>query len=400
MSALAGLAGSAGGVIGQHGALTPDQARDIARLWSAEIAASGDPAGEKQERRLTPTVGALMEQYLQTHVRVRNKPSTAAYVPDLVRRIIGKDPLARRKVPDVNEADIARFHARLAATPVTANRAHAALSKAFALAETWGYRERHSNPCTAVEKFRETPRERFLSPAEFAPLGETLAAADRDDLVLTENGKPRRVRAGRWAVAAIRLLILTGARRGEILGLRREWIDWEAGRANLPDSKTGRKPLMLPNAALDVLKDLDPPASGRGFVIRGGTYAAPETPLVNLKDPWGIIRRVAGLPDVRPRDLPHLPGRRAVGAPQARSQTGARQPHTDAGAAAAEPALVAGLSVRHLRVLPEVPRPSGQRRLLPRELGPDCRHQHLRGQGGAGTRRPGQALRQASLYRQ
>lgn len=293
------------GVIGQHGALTPDQAREIAQRWAAEVAEGGDPAGEKLAKRTSLTVADLMAEYLKSHVNVRNKASTSAYVSDLVERIICKDALAKLKVADVTEADIARFHARLAKTPTTANRARAALSKAFALAETWGYREKHSNPCADVEKYKEVPRERFLSPAEFAALGDALGAAERGELVITEDGQPKAVRVSKWAVAAIRLLTLTGARRGEILGLRWEWIDWQAGRANLPDSKTGRKPLMLPPAALEVLDSLERPESGKGFVIRGGDYSDPETPLVNLKDPWSIIRQAAGLPDVRPHDLRH-----------------------------------------------------------------------------------------------
>lgn len=293
------------GVIGQHGPLTPDQAREIAQRWATEVVAGGDPAGEKIEKRTAPTVAELLEQYLTNHVQVRNKASTVAYVTDLVERIICKDPLAKLKVSDVSEADIARLHARLAKTPTTANRARAALSKAFALAETWGYREKHSNPCTDVEKYRESPRERFLSPAEFAALGRVLSAADRGDLTVVEDGKPKAIRVSSWAVAAIRLLIFTGARKGEILGLRWEWIDWQESRANLPDSKTGRKPLMLPPPALSVLEGLERPASGKGFVIRGGDYTDPERPLVNLKDPWGLIRAAAGLPDVRPHDLRH-----------------------------------------------------------------------------------------------
>lgn len=293
------------GLIGQHGAMTPDQAREVAQRWAAEVAAGGDPAGDKIDKRKAPTVAELMGDYLKSHVKVRNKASTVAYVEDLVKRIICKDPLAKLKVSDVASADISRFHARLAKTPTTANRARAALSKAFALAETWGYRERHSNPCGEVERYRETPRERFLAPAEFAALGEALGAAERGELVLTENGKQKVGRVSKWAVAAIRLLIFTGARRGEILGLRWEWIDLQAGRANLPDSKTGRKPLMLPPAALQVLEGLERPESGKGFVIRGGDYTDPEVSLVNLKDPWGIIRTAAGLPDVRPHDLRH-----------------------------------------------------------------------------------------------
>jgi integrase len=293
------------GVIGQHGALTPDQAREVAQRWASEIATGGDPAGEKIDKRKAPTVAELMTQYLEGHVQVRNKPSTIAYVTDLVNRIICRDPLAKLKVSDVSEADVSRFHARLAKTPTTANRARSALSKAFSLAETWGYRDRHSNPCSDVERYRETAHERFLSPAEFAALGEVLALAERGELVTKDGPKPKAVRVSKSAIATIRLLIFTGARRGEILGLRWEWIDWQAGRANLPDSKTGRKPLMLPPAALEVLRGLDMPQDGKGYVIRGGDYSDPETPLVNLKDPWGIIRKAAGLPDVRPHDLRH-----------------------------------------------------------------------------------------------
>jgi integrase len=293
------------GVIGQHGALTPEQARETAQRWASEVAAGGDPAGDKIEKRKAPTVAELLGQYVEAHVEVRNKPSTVAYVKDLVSRVICKDALAKLKVSDVTGADLARFHARLAKTPTTANRARSALSKAFSLAEVWGYRPRNSNPCNEVEKYKESARDRFLSAAEFAALGEALAKAETGSLTIEENGKPKVVRLSKWAVSAIRLLIFTGARRGEILGLRWEWIDWEAGRANLPDSKTGKKPLMLPPAALEVLRGLGMPENGKGFVIRGGDYSDPETPLVNLKDPWGLIRRAAGLPDVRPHDLRH-----------------------------------------------------------------------------------------------
>jgi integrase len=293
------------GVIGQHGALTPDQARDMAQRWAAEVASGGDPAGDKIEKRKSPTVSELLDQYLESHVGAKNKASTAEDAARLANKLI-RPALGRLKVADVTGADVARFHAANARTPYQANRARSVLSKAFNLAETWGYRERHSNPCADVEKFPEKARERFLSPAEFAALGEALAKAERDEaLVIESEGKARSVRVSKWAVAAIRLLIFTGARHGEILGLRWEMMDWQAGRANLPDSKTGKKPLMLPPAALEVLRSLDMPRGGKGYVIRGGDYTDPETPLANLKGPWGTVRVAAGLPDVRPHDLRH-----------------------------------------------------------------------------------------------
>lgn len=293
------------GVIGQHGALTPDQARDTAQRWAAEVAAGGDPAGDKLEKRKSPTVSELLDRYLESHAAPKNKASTARNAGLLVNKLI-RPALGKLKVADVTSSDVARFHAANAGTPYQANRARSVLSKAFALAETWGYRERHSNPCGEVERFPEKARERFLSPAEFAALGEVLTKAERGEVLMIEKiGKPKNVTVSSWAIAAIRLLIFTGARHSEILGLRWEWIDWQAGRANLPDSKTGKKPLMLPPAALEVLRSLDMPKNGRGYVIRGGDHSDPEKALVNLKDPWGAVRVAAGLPDVRPHDLRH-----------------------------------------------------------------------------------------------
>lgn len=293
------------GVIGTHGAVTPDQARDIAKRWAAEVAAGGDPAGQKIEARKSPIVAELMNQYLEQHVQVRNKPSTASYANDIVQRLVLPDPIARVKVEAVTTADIARLHSRLSKTPTTANRVLSALSKAFSLAELWGYRPKHSNPCHEVEKFPEVARERFLSDREFADLGDALAKADTGELLIVHEGKSRLVRINKYALAAIRLLIFTGARRGEILGLRWEWIDWREGRANLPDSKTGRKPLMLPPPALDVLRSLESEGVSHGFVIRGGNFSDPEVQLQNLKDPWRHISQAAGLSGVRIHDLRH-----------------------------------------------------------------------------------------------
>ncbi|MEO0644350.1 MAG: site-specific integrase, partial [Pseudomonadota bacterium] len=163
-----------------------------------------------------------------------------------------------------------------------------------------------TNPTRHVQKYAETKRKRFLSPAELARLGETLRLAQRDGFVIipVRDGVrewEERAPVNRWAVAAIRLLVLTGARKSEILSLRWDWIDAASGRANLPDSKTGEKVVILPPAALKVLADL-PRADANPHVIQGGK---PGTHLVNLKDPWCAIREAAGLDDVRVHDLRH-----------------------------------------------------------------------------------------------
>jgi integrase len=125
----------------------------------------------------------------------------------------------------------------------------------------------------------------MLSPAELARLGEALSSYE---------GSP-------YAVAAVKLLVFTGARLGEILGLEWEWIDLERGEARLPDSKTGAKTVHLPPPALAVLVEL-PRHERNPHVIVGGR---PGAALVNLEKPWRVIRAAAGLDDVRLHDLRH-----------------------------------------------------------------------------------------------
>jgi integrase len=155
----------------------------------------------------------------------------------------------------------------------------------FNMAERWGLRPDDSNPCRHVDKFAQRRRERFLSADELARLGDALAAHDRSPYV----------------VAAVKLLVFTGARLGEVLGLRWDWIDFERGEARLPDSKTGAKTLHLPSPALAVLAEL-PRVHGNPHVIVGAKEGAP---LVNLEKPWRSIRKAAGLDDVRLHDLRH-----------------------------------------------------------------------------------------------
>jgi hypothetical protein len=161
----------------------------------------------------------------------------------------------------------------------------AVLSKLFNLAEAWGLRPDGTNPCRHLERFDEKARERMLSAPELARLGEVLHG---------DGGSP-------YAVAAIKLLLFTGARMNEVLTLKWDYIDIERAEARLPDSKTGVKTLHLPPPALAVLAQL-PRLDGNPFVITG---QKPGAHLVNLEKPWRAIRAAAGLDNVRLHDLRH-----------------------------------------------------------------------------------------------
>lgn len=312
--------------IGPHGTITPDQARNIAQGWASKVATGGDPASDRDAKRIAPTVSELLDRYLSDHVDRKNKASTAKNVRNQVSRYI-RPMLGNLKVADVTRADISKFHSNLASTPYAANRVLALLSKAFGLSEVWGMRPDHTNPCTRVERFDEKPRERFLSEQEFATLGEVLAQAKAGPLHVHDRSRP--VAINPQAITAIRLLIFTGARVSEILGLRWEWINYDAQLAELPDSKTGKKQLYFPPAALTVLRDLDCPSNGMGFVIRGGAGDNPELPLVNIKDPWAYIRNAAGLEGVRLHDLRHSFASTAVAGGMSLPMIGALLGHAD-----------------------------------------------------------------------
>jgi integrase len=137
--------------------------------------------------------------------------------------------------------------------------------------------------------------ERFLSEVEIARLGEALNA----EVKATNDPYP---------AAAIRLLLLTGCRRSEILGLRWEWIDFEREMIFLPDSKTGRKPVYLNAPALEVLERL-PEQLGNPHVICGHRAGRAYPGLHKV---WRRVRTAAGLPGVRLHDLRHNSGRRII----------------------------------------------------------------------------------------
>jgi integrase len=271
--------------IGRHGSpWTPETARGEAKRLLGLIEGGADPAADKIARTESPTIADLAERFLAEHAETKRKTSTALEYRRLLDRLI-LPTLGKRKVADATRGDIAKLHHANLAAPYQANRLLAVLSKMFNLAERWALRPDGSNPCRHVEKFKEQKRERMLSPAELGRLGDALAGY---------QGSP-------YAAAAVKLLVFTGARLGEVLGLKWEWVDFERGEARLPDSKSGAKTLHLPPPALTVLAELTR-LDGNPYVIVG---SKPGAALVNLEKPWRAIRAAAGLDDVRLHDLRH-----------------------------------------------------------------------------------------------
>ncbi len=274
--------------IGQHGNLTVNEARAISKNAAFEVAQGGDPAAQLESARGAPTMAELCDRYFQEHAQVHKKASSWKNDQRLIDVRI-KPAFERRLVNSIQRADIAKLHHRMRDTPYEANRTLALLSKMFNLAELWGLRPDGSNPCRHLKKYKEDMRERFLSPAELARLNEVLLEAERTQ---TERQS---------VIAAIRLLILTGCRLSEILTLRWDWVDFEAGCIQLPDSKTGAKIIHLGAPALSVLSSLVRDPDNPHVIVghKSGSH------LVNLQKAWRRIRQEAGLDGVRIHDLRH-----------------------------------------------------------------------------------------------
>jgi len=292
--------------VGRHGILTPEEARTEARKALAKVASGVDPAEERGAAKRDPTIRELCNLYLAEGPAARPTKKASSWAADCsgIRRHI--DPLLGRKhLAGLTRADVERFQrnvteGRTAADektgphgraivkggPVTAARTTAVLAAILSFAVERGLRP--DNPAQGVKRNKGRKIERFLSTQELARLGEALAEAE------SLPGNPRMI-------AAIRLLLLTGCRKNEILGLRWDWVDMERGVLRLPDSKTGAKVVPLGAPALAILACL-PRHEGSPWVLpaaRGNGH------LVGLQRAWRKIAKAAGLDDVRLHDLRH-----------------------------------------------------------------------------------------------
>jgi integrase len=274
--------------IGRHGSpWTAEEARTEAVRLLAEVVRGDDPADLKRAERGDVTFSAFADRYLREHADLHKKPRSAELDRWLLRTHI-LPAIASRRLGDISRSDVARMHRDLAETPIAANRVLGLTAAMFTLAERWGLRQEGSNPCRHVEKFKERSRERFLSEVEIARLGEALGQAEA-------AGSPPA------AIAAVRLLILSGARKGEILALQWRWVSFERSLIELPDSKTGSKVIYLNAPATALLAGL-PRIAGNPYVLPGDRAGAH---IVNIEKTWRRVRHAAGLDEVRLHDLRH-----------------------------------------------------------------------------------------------
>ena len=279
--------------IGSHGELSVAEARKRALVLMRRIRRGEDPGTEPPDPEAT--VADVAGRYLRSHVAVNCKPRTM----ELYRTVIDchiVPALGERPIGAVRRSDVAALHYALRDRPAVANSTIQVLSQLFRKAQQWGLAPERRNPCRSVRKYRLRLRNRHLTRDEYRRLGQALRDGEADGSV------------ARPAATALRLLILTGCRRDEILTLRWDDVDRHSRELRLRDSKSGPCMVALTQAAEGVLDGIRR-TPGNPWVIVG---EAPGRRLMTLKSTWRRVKQRAGLHDVRLHDLRHSYATRAL----------------------------------------------------------------------------------------
>jgi integrase len=292
--------------IGRHGSpWTAERARAKATALLGEIAAGRDPATARDHEKAAGTFVEFAERYVAEYAETKKKPrSVASDRTNLELNILPR--WKHRRLVDIARADVAQLHHALRDKPGAANRCLSLLHKMFGLAEVWGLRPEGSNPVRHIDRYPERKMERFLSGAEMARIGAELQRAETERIVPPKGSKRRGADAREggenpYLIAAVRLLLLTGARRSEILTAKWEYVDFDRAVLRLPDSKTGAKVVPLGAPALATLGKL-PRIDGNDFILPGHVHGQH---LANVDDFWRAIRKTAKLGNCRLHDLRH-----------------------------------------------------------------------------------------------
>jgi integrase len=298
-------------MLGAHGpAFTAEQARRKAESWLGLVANGGDPSADKQAKRQGATIAELCEIYLEQHAKTTKKVGTYDIdyrnIHNHIIPLIGKLKVASIQQADIEQciSDIAggktaktevlgpRKIRKVVGGKGAASRCLTTLSHMLgAFAESRKIRPLGSNPCQHVKRpetqYSRNGRERFLSPKEFARLGEVL------EQIKIDNTEPLAV------VNAIELYLFTGCRRDEVLTLQWAHVDLANACLRLPDSKTGSKIVSLGAPAIAVLESIKRKEKNP-YVITGSKEGGH---FVGIQKPWRRIRKRAAINDVTIHDL-------------------------------------------------------------------------------------------------
>ncbi|SDO87377.1 Site-specific recombinase XerD [Filomicrobium insigne] len=304
--------------LGTTAELKPEEARERAKTFLAQVRLGSDPAMAKAKAKRVPTFAKYAAEHLDAMDEIAQKhPEQATLRPgsirnyrSLLKRHVGP-AIGSCQLDAISRDEIKRLHTRIGKTsPTTANRCLEFIGSIYKAADHAGHVEEGTNPARSIKAYKERKRERYLTPLELARLGEAIRIAETTGIPYDPPSRPGKKAKhvpknvpptiiDQYTAAALRLLIFSGARLREILHAK--WADVDMSRGLLTVfSKTGRRHIVLPAPALEILVGL--PRTNSPYVIRS---SVPDQPRADLNRPWRGIRRMAGLPDLRIHDLRH-----------------------------------------------------------------------------------------------
>jgi integrase len=294
--------------IGVHGNITADQAREEAKKLLGDVAKGKDPSKDQQNEKIKPTFNKLSEEYLK-YSKAEKKPKSFKEDERMLQCILLKR-LGYKKLEEITTYEIQQIHHELRDTLYAANRVRSLLNRMFNLAIQWQWTS--TNPVIGVKKYKEHKRNRWLNDQEVQQLF-TVLETYQDQGVAN----------------AVRLLLLTGSRKGEVLGATWDQFDLEKGVWTKPDHSTKQKKMEhvpLSPQVKGMLNEMRARSSSP-YLFPG---RVPGHPLKDIKKGWKTICGRAGVPEVRIHDLRHTYASHLVSSGLSLSIVGKLLGHTQA----------------------------------------------------------------------
>jgi len=296
--------------LGVHGQITTEEARVLAKKYLGGVVHGQDPAGMKKESRNLPTLNDLAHDYVLYHGE-KKRPKSLKEDQRLLKAII-LPALGSSLVAHITRRDIETLHHEHKKTAYQANRSVSLLSKMFTLANAWDWRA--DNPAKGIERYQEEKRKRWLTADELKVLWN----------VLEEY-------SNQLTASIFKLLILTGARKGELVSATWDQFDLEAGVWTKPAHLTKQKKqehLPISPQAIEILRILKSQVQLPSPFLFPGKVEGKS--LQEIKRAWNTIRKKSGFLDLRMHDLRHTHAAHLVSSGLSLSIVGKLLGHTQA----------------------------------------------------------------------
>lgn len=277
--------------IGSFPSVSLELARQRANELATLVAQGRDPAASIREVKARQTLNTIFAEFEEEHLSKRKAGTQQRYHFGFHKNIA--PTFGRCTLQELTTARIQALHTKFRKTPRAANMAVAILSSLFSWAARRGYCERGLNPCSSVERYPERRKQTFLSVTQVKTLMAAIDAMERNGLARhTEGGKGQKDILTEQTANLFRLLILTGARRGEIQSLKWAYIREAERCAYLPDSKTGFRVLPLPEPALAILRRIPRHCE---YVFPAGRGETKQPYQVGVQSAWKELLAFSGI---------------------------------------------------------------------------------------------------------